>query len=160
MPTLEFTLNGPPISQNVRQREALHAWRATIRQAAELAWTPGEPPWSGSLRLTLVYFYENTPVNTEATLKPIQDALIGLVLNDNSQFTEILYEKKDLCGNFIVPNLSPVLVEGFSRKTEFIYVKIETTQPTPGETVAEAASPETALPEPGELTEPVLEESL
>jgi crossover junction endodeoxyribonuclease RusA len=166
MPTLEFILNGPPVSQNAHQRDALHAWREAVRQAAGRAWPPGEPPWNGPLRLTITYFYENTAINTEATLKPIQDALIGLVLCDNSQFSEIRYEKKDLCGNFTVPSLTPVLIEGFSRKGEFLHVQIEASPPAPVDSEdvtapAEVSPPLEAIePAPDELVERTAEEIL
>jgi hypothetical protein len=133
MPTFEFILNGPPVSQNAHQREALHTWRDTVRQTAELAWMPGEAPWEGPLRLAITYFYEGAPVKTQGTLKPIQGALIGLALNDNSQFIEIRFEEKDLFGSFTIPRLTPVLIEGLNRKTEFLHIHIETIGPLEGE---------------------------
>lgn len=58
-------------------------------------------------------------------LKPIQDALIGLIYEDDRQITDIAVRKTDINGSFYVRGISPILAEGFSHGLEFLYVRIE-----------------------------------
>lgn len=58
-------------------------------------------------------------------VKPIQDALNGLVYEDDRQITDIIVRKTDLNGRFRVRGMPLVLAEGFSRGREFLYVRVE-----------------------------------
>ena len=74
--------------------------------------------------LKITYFYDGVSADVDNIVKPIQDALVGLIYADDDQVTDVLCRKRNLNGNFTIP-LSPVLAEGFTRGNEFLYVKIE-----------------------------------
>jgi crossover junction endodeoxyribonuclease RusA len=59
-------------------------------------------------------------------LKPIQDALIGLVYEDDRQLTDASVRKTNIDGLFYIRGASIVLLEAFSRGNEFLHVRIET----------------------------------
>ncbi|MBN1149137.1 MAG: hypothetical protein JXA78_17895 [Anaerolineales bacterium] len=125
MSSFEFIISGPPVSQQSRQRQGLHEWKDLVREEAERLWNPSLTPSNASLRFAITYYYGDIPVDTEDIVKPIMDALIGLVYNDNSQITEITQSRQDLYGSFRIPNLSPTLAAGFGRGREFLHVQID-----------------------------------
>ena len=119
----EFVIDGPPVSQQARRREKVRAWKATVRQEAEKYWPAGELPVIHSVMVKITYFYDVVSVDVDNIVKPIQDALVGLVYIDDDQVTDVLSRKRELNGTFRIE--SEVLAEGFSRGGEFLYVKIE-----------------------------------
>ncbi|MCW3094463.1 MAG: holliday junction resolvase [Chthonomonadaceae bacterium] len=58
-------------------------------------------------------------------VKPIQDAMNGLVYVDDNLIVDTTIRKTDLNGSFKVRGISRVLAEGFIRNREFIYIRVE-----------------------------------
>jgi hypothetical protein len=125
MSSFEFNIDGPPVSQQSRQRQGLHEWKDLVRDEAERMWNPSFAPSNASLQFSVTYYYEDVPVEMEDIVKPIMDALIGLVYNDNSQITEITQSRQNLYSSFRIPDLSPTLADGFGRGCEFLHVQID-----------------------------------
>ena len=73
----DFLIPKRPVSLQTRQRSKLQNWQAFVRAEALKTWVGN--PYSGNIHLTLVYLYDTDPVDTDNIIKPIQDALIGLV---------------------------------------------------------------------------------
>ena len=76
---------------------------------------------------SLSRFYDGVPVrmDNDNMIKPIQDALIGLVYTDDRWITDTRVRRSDLNGSFRVKYMSLVLAEGFHRGQEFLYIKVE-----------------------------------
>lgn len=123
----EFIIDGPPVSHQTRKAERLQAWERTVRAAAAQRWPANTPPVTVSLRFSVTYYHDGVSVriDNDNLVKPIQDALNGLVYEDDRQITDIYVRKTDLNGSFRVRGMSPVLAEGFCRGNEFLYVRIE-----------------------------------
>jgi Holliday junction resolvase RusA-like endonuclease len=123
----EFIVAGPPVSQQARNRARLQAWMATVRNEAILYWPPGQPVSRGRLKVTVVYYHDAVTVrlDNDNMLKPIQDALQGVVYANDAQITDTSVRKTNLDGQFTVRGMSRVLAEGFCRGVEFLYIKIE-----------------------------------
>jgi hypothetical protein len=68
--------------------------------------------------LTITYFYDTVPLDVDNMLKPIMDALTGLVYMDDSQITDVLCRKRDLNSNLRIENPSNILAEGFIQDRE------------------------------------------
>ena len=68
-----------------------------------------ETPYSGNVHLTLVYLYDADPVDTDNIIKPIQDALIRLVYEDDSLVTDVESHRRSLSDTFDV-TLGPLLL--------------------------------------------------
>jgi hypothetical protein len=85
------------------------------------------PPVRVSLRFSVTYYHDGVSVriDNDNLVKPIQDALNGLVYADDRQITDTYVRKTDLNGSFRVRGMSPVLAEGFCRGTEFLYLRVE-----------------------------------
>ena len=96
-----------------------------VRAAAERYWRPGAPPTTGPLTITIGYFYEYSPLDVDNVVKPILDALIGLVYEDDAQVSDSICRRRDLLGEFRIESLSPILADGLDTGREFLYVRVE-----------------------------------
>jgi hypothetical protein len=121
----EFIVDGPPVSQQARDRGRLRAWQATVRQEAAKYWPPADPPANQLVMLKVTYFYDTVSLDVDNIVKPIQDALVGLVYIDDGQVSDILSRKRDLSANFRVRSLSAVLAQGFQRASEFLHIVVQ-----------------------------------
>ena len=124
MKTFEFIINGRPVSQQARRREKLRVWKDTVRQAAEKYWPIELKPATGLVMLKVTYFYEDFGMDVDNIVKPIQDAMKGLVYLDDDQITDVIVRKRNLSGNFRIENITPILAEGFARGNEFLHILI------------------------------------
>ena len=121
----EFVVAGPPVSQLARRQRRKEEWRGDVRAAAERYWRPGAPPTTGPLTVTIGYFYEYSPLDVDNVVKPILDALIGLVYEDDAQVSDSICRRRDLLGEFRIESLSPILADGLDTGREFLYVRVE-----------------------------------
>ncbi len=122
----EFTVLGPPVSHQSRNKAKLAAWRKMVRTAAQSRWGTAAPLTVG-LRISVTYFHEGRAVriDNDNMVKPIQDALIGLVYNDDRLLTDITVRKTSIDGLFRVRGHSLLLLEGLSKGHEFLHVLID-----------------------------------
>jgi crossover junction endodeoxyribonuclease RusA len=123
----EFIVQGPPVSHQARNRALLQEWRDAVRDAARRRWPGAAPPVATPVQMTLVYFHDGLSVriDTDNLVKPIQDALKGLVYVDDVWITDTRVRKTDLNGAFRTRGMSRVLADGFCEGREFLYVRIE-----------------------------------
>jgi len=95
-----------------------------VRHEAMRYWTSSHLPADGLVCITLVYLYDEVALDVDNILKPIQDALVGLVFSDDSIVTDAISRRRQLGGTFDLSRVSPVLIEGFEYGDEFVYVHI------------------------------------
>jgi Holliday junction resolvase RusA-like endonuclease len=93
----EFFVQGPPLSQQTRNPGKLREWKEYVRGEASKLWSSRalvETP----LKLTVVYYHERQSVliDHDNMLKPIQDALAGLVYGNDRQITDAQTQKQIL----------------------------------------------------------------
>lgn len=81
----DFVVIGVPRSVQTKDKQLLDRWRSQVRAAAAAHWPLGEPPLTCKLQIHVTYFHERAPLDVDNMLKPIQDALNGLVYDDDSQ---------------------------------------------------------------------------
>jgi crossover junction endodeoxyribonuclease RusA len=75
-----------------------------------------------------VTYYHDGPavrIDNDNLVKPVQDALNGLVYEDDNLITDTNLRKTDLNGRFQVRGMSAVLAEGFCKGEEFLHIRIE-----------------------------------
>jgi len=77
-----------------------------------------------NLRVTVTYYHEGleTRIDNDNLLKPIQDALIGVVYIDDRQITDTMVRETAIDGSFHVRGASWVLLEAFHRGNEFLHI--------------------------------------
>src|SRR5216684_4879413 len=94
----EFTVAGPPVSHQTKNAARLQQWKAEIIGAARLRWPAQDPPEDGAIQITVVYYHDgpSARLDNDNMVKPIQDALIGVVYRDDCQITDTKVRKTDL----------------------------------------------------------------
>jgi Holliday junction resolvase RusA-like endonuclease len=126
MDVFEFFVEGPPLSQQTKNPSMLREWKNYVRSEAAKLWQ-AQGPFEASLKLTVVYYHERHSVliDHDNIVKPIQDALAGLIYKNDRQITDAQTRKTNIDGRFRVRHLSPVYARAFASGKEFIYIKIE-----------------------------------
>ena len=61
----EFTIDGPPISQQTRHAERRHAWRSAVRTADSKLWPKQISPITEQLKFTVTYYHDGVMVRYE-----------------------------------------------------------------------------------------------
>lgn len=119
----EFTVPGPPVSHQSHNKARLAAWRQLVRAAAAARW-PGSPPVGTTLKITVSYYHEAGTVrmDNDNLLKPIQDALIGLVYQDDRLITDTQVRKTAIDGAFRVRGHPLVLLKALAKGDPFVHV--------------------------------------
>ena len=107
----------------------MREWQAFLRDQAERIWPSGEKPGEGLVALTLLYLYESAALDVDNLAKPILDALKGLVFADDALVSDAIIRKRDLAGEFELAEAPTLIIEGFERGGEFVYVRITNAPP-------------------------------
>ena len=68
--------------------------------------------------------YDTYPVDTDNIIKPIQDALIGLVYENDSLVTDVESHRRSLSDTFDVALCPLLLLRGIRSGSECVYVRI------------------------------------
>ena len=124
---LEFVVVGTPASHQSHNKVRLRAWQQQVRQAARAAVPPEEAPTTAACLLVAVYFFGSPPplLDNDNWIKPIQDALIGVVYDDDRQVTDTFVRRTAIGGRFRVPGRSRQLVDAIEQGLEFVYIRVE-----------------------------------
>ena len=84
--------------------------------------------------MTVVYYHDGVAIrlDNDNMVKPIQDALNGLIYVDDRQVLDTVVRKTSLDGTFHVRGMSPVLAQAFSAGVEFLHVMVDHAPPHAG----------------------------
>ncbi len=122
MTHLEFLIPRRPLSLQAKSK-SLQAWKAFVRGEAAKAWT-GSTLRSGDLHLTLIYLCDESPPDVDNIIKPIQDAMVGLVFDDDSQIADVESHRRFLNGTFDLTALPQLVLAGVASQKECVYVSV------------------------------------
>ncbi len=120
----EFVIDGPPMSAQSHNRKRLEEWKLKVAAAAAQLWTG--PVFHAKLRVVVTYYHdrESAGLDADNMIKPILDALIGVVYDDDRQATHITARSVRLVDGR-APNFIPLLRGEFTRGRDFLHVWIE-----------------------------------
>ena len=110
-------------------RASKQRWKERVRTAAETAWLPGEPPLDHEVQVHITYYHDSAPLDVDNMLKPILDALIGVVYVDDKQLTDTHGHLRDLNGHYRVRGLTPAQARGFTSGDPFVHIRVELPAP-------------------------------
>jgi len=125
---LEFLIPRRPVSLQTKNRKNLQAWKDFVRAEACKDWS-GTPYNSNDLHLTLVYCCDDDPVDVDNIIKPIQDALVGAIYDDDLIISDVESHRRPLTGVFDIAKCPATLVNGILAGSECVYVRITDSQP-------------------------------
>jgi crossover junction endodeoxyribonuclease RusA len=120
----DFCVEGPPISVQTRRKAAKARWKAKVLAAAASAWPASRAPIAEPVWVRITYFYDGAALDVDNMVKPILDAIGGLVYDDDKQIRDAHARKRDINGSFRIKGLSPRLALAFSKGVEFLHVEI------------------------------------
>ena len=71
-----------------------------------------------------MYIYDEAALDVDNILKPIQDALVGVLLEDDSIITDVEIRRRWRRTTFTINTVSPTLAAGLALGREFVYVAL------------------------------------
>lgn len=120
----EMLIPKRPVSHQSKNRENLQAWKQYVAELAREGWHPSLPLQEIQVRVTLVYLCNDSPGDVDNIIKPIQDALVGVVLVDDSMVADVDSHRRYLSDGIDLINLPALLVEGVTSGDECVYVAV------------------------------------
>lgn len=124
MAPFEFVIPQRPVSQQTRRRERLREWRDFVSEQARSALQEPRVLVTESVAIRLLYFYDEAALDADNILKPIQDALVGVLLEDDSIITDVEIRRRWRRTTFTLNEVSPTLAAGLALGSEFVYVAV------------------------------------
>lgn len=124
----EFLVPRRPVSHQAKRRANLQSWKAFVRAAAQRIWRD-EVAVQVPCQLTIVYFCLDNPADIDNIIKPIQDALVGLVYEDDAAVSDVDSHRRPLTEPFDLTRLPPLLLEAIATGQECVYVRVTAAQP-------------------------------
>lgn len=121
----DFLIPRRPLSLQTKNRENLQKWKAFVRSEAASFWPLGLPPLGEDVRATLVYLSDEAPVDIDNIVKPILDAIVGLVLIDDDQVSELRAYRRSRIGHFDITTLPPLLIAAIALGQEAVFVRVD-----------------------------------
>jgi crossover junction endodeoxyribonuclease RusA len=116
MQPFEFVIPQRPVSQQARRQARLREWKDFVAGHARLAIHEPRELAIEPVALKLLYLYDEAALDADNILKPIQDALIGVLLEDDSVITDVEIRRRWLQTTFTLNTESPVLAAGLARQ--------------------------------------------
>ena len=124
----DFLIPKRPVSLQTRKTTNLQVWKQYVRDEAAKTWI-GQIFAEQDLQLTLIYLYNSDPVDTDNIIKPIQDALIGLVYDDDLLIADVDSHRRALSGTFDLTVCPIPLIQGIISALECVYVRVSESKP-------------------------------
>lgn len=125
----EFVIPRRPVSLQTKKKENLQAWKNFVRVEAQKLWKDRSVIKQGDLQLTLVYLCDDFPADTDNIIKPIQDALVGLVFEDDSLVSDVESHRRFMSDPIEIKSLPSLLQRAVVTGQECVYVKVSESQP-------------------------------
>lgn len=117
----EFIVRGVPISVNSRRREN---WQYRVRSAAATAFGPNSL-LDGELQVIMIHYYRDGSLDVDNMIKPILDALIGTVYEDDNLVGQVLARKTQLLRGLEVAGASAQVLSAISRESDFVFLRVD-----------------------------------
>jgi len=129
-PAFEFCVSGRPISAQAENRILLQNWKIKVNVVARAAWPAGRQAFSGDVELRVTQYSDRRIADRDNLLKPIQDALQGLVYGNDWQVKDSMSNWRNINGKFTIRYVSFPLAIAFSAGDEFLHIRVWTSPDT------------------------------
>ena len=100
-------------------------WKTAVQAAAVAAWPDDYAPLECEVQIHVTYYHDGAPLDVDNMLKPIQDALCGVVYQDDKQLTDTHGHLRDINGHYRVRGMTPAQAHGFTSGGPFVHIRIE-----------------------------------
>lgn len=126
----DFVILGKPVPHRAKDKKALRTWREHVKATAQYCWGD-RPPLRDKLSVKITHFYDaplgnvGHDLDSERIIKPVLDALSGVIYLDDYQIVDLDNRRRNLNGSFRVRGMSPALADGFCKGEEFLHVMVD-----------------------------------
>ncbi|MFA6275808.1 MAG: RusA family crossover junction endodeoxyribonuclease [Pedobacter sp.] len=127
---IEFTFDGPPLSLQSKNKVRKRAYKQNIETIARGILPAGFVVSPDDLEITITYYHDGASPDVDNIIKPIQDALVGVVYVDDKQIAHSTSRKRDINRGYKVRHVSACILESFGKGNDFIHVKVDTHTPS------------------------------
>ena len=119
----EFLIPIRPVSHQTKSRANLQRWKSYVRDLAIGVWT-GPICCEPGLEMKLIYLSNENPVDVDNIIKPIQDALIGVIYLEDALVTDVESHRRPIKGTFDITHFPTLLIEALLSNHECVYVSV------------------------------------
>lgn len=123
---IEFIVMGTPLSQGASSKRK-DLWKAKVASEADAAANFG---YVGPLSVTLAYFCAALGVDIDNIVKPILDAMKGVVYCDDRQIVQVESIAIETADAARIRNTTPAIAKGLAAGTDFVLVRVAPAKPT------------------------------
>lgn len=120
----EFTIKGPPVSAQTKNRSRLQQWKNEVKVEAQRALGSASSISNDDICATITYYYEGDTPDVDNIVKPILDGLVGVCYVDDNQVVESKSRKRSINGSYKIRRASSVLLTAFSAGDEFLHIRL------------------------------------
>ena len=120
---LSVVVEGVPVSLQTRNKNSLAAWKKKVRAAAITA-ASGDQPVTARVSVVVTHYYDVGGPDVDNIIKPIQDAIAGVVYLDDDQVDHTSSRRRSLNGSYKIVNADAAILQGFANGTDFVHIRI------------------------------------
>jgi hypothetical protein len=120
-----FIVPERPKSVNKSNRHIMD-WKALVASYAGEAWRGQSIFTEGALQVTIVFLYQESPIDVDNFVKPILDALKRICYVDDSLITDLDSHVRPLDATFDVSRIPDELIPYLGGTKEVVYVNVRT----------------------------------
>jgi len=95
-----------------------------VAAAARTEWPASNQAFSCDVELRVTHYSDRRIADRDNLLKPIQDALQGLVYGNDRQIKDTTFNWRDINAKFTVRNVSLPVAIAFSNGDEFLHIRV------------------------------------
>jgi len=121
----QFVIAGPPFSAQSDNREALADWQLRVQAVAATEWAG--PVFRGKVHVVVTYYHEGETarLDNDNMIKPILDALEGVVYDNDRQASYIEVRSLNLKRAARLRRVGAVVGWELVRGGEFLHILVE-----------------------------------
>ena len=120
---VEFLLSRRPIAHQSKDAGKRQRWKEFVAMAAQKAWD-SQALLATSCHVSIVYFCGEQFADIDNIIKPILDAMTGIVYVDDSFVTDVDSHRRPLTATFDFTRLPALFLTAVATNQECVYVRV------------------------------------
>ena len=112
------------MSLQTNSRPRFQAWKDQVRAEAIRVWAGRRVLDRGDFHLTIVHLHHGAPPDVDNIIKPIQDALEGVVISNDTLVSDVESHRRALDYPFELELLPGLLATALASPSECVYVRL------------------------------------
>ena len=122
---IEFFVLGVPVSAQATNSKRKNAWKERVEHAALQVLPAQYFATSDWVRFEVIVFSEVLNSDLDNAIKPIQDALNGVIYCDDKQIADLRIRKMVLGETEQFENPSAMLIDALNAKEPNVYIRLD-----------------------------------